>query len=62
MPLKPEKPKMPLSNPRKDSQRDLQRLVVENVDTAEGGDRDLAHGEGGTLGVPNKPADLNHDD
>lgn len=59
MPLEPEQ-KIP-SDLRKDRRRDKSEAIVDDTGTTEGGDRDLAHGEGGTLGMPAKP-DLNRDD
>jgi hypothetical protein len=37
------------------------RQAVEDADKTEGKDRDLVHGDGGTLGL-GKPEDLSHDD
>ncbi len=58
MPLK--KPKVPTR--RNGRRHDLRDVIVEDADKNEGGDRDLAHGEGGTMEVPGKPDDLNRDD
>jgi hypothetical protein len=35
--------------------------IVEDADKTEGKDRDLVHGDGGTLGL-GRPEDLSHDD
>jgi hypothetical protein len=59
MSLKPGKPKMPPSEPRKDSERGTREAVVKDADKTEGKDRDLVHGDGGTLGLDE---DLNRDD
>jgi hypothetical protein len=48
MSLKLGKPKMPPSEPRKDEEREA---VVQDADKTEGRDRDLVHGDGGTLGL-----------
>lgn len=61
MSLKLGKPKMPPSEPRKDKERDMRRAVVEDADKTEGKDRDLVHGDGGTLGLDGDD-DLNRDD
>jgi hypothetical protein len=49
-------------SPRKDRARELQQAVIEDADKSDGRDRDLEHGEGGTLGLPSKPGDLSQDD
>jgi hypothetical protein len=61
MPLKFGKPKMPRSEPRKDKEREMRQAVVKDADKTEGKDRDLVHGDGGTLGLGNDE-DLNRDD
>jgi hypothetical protein len=60
MALQQGKPKMPPSNPRKDEERDTWQAIVADADKAEGKDRDLVHGDGGTLGL-GRP-DPSHDD
>jgi hypothetical protein len=52
----------PGPSPREDKQRDVQQVMIEDSDNAEARDRDLEHGEGGTLGLPSKPGDLSQDD
>ena len=52
---------MPSSKPRQDSERDTRAAVVEDGDKTESNDRDLVHGEGGTLGLGDGE-DINHDD
>jgi hypothetical protein len=51
MSLKLSKPKMPPSEPRRDKEREMREAVVEDADKTEGKDRDLVHGDGGTLGL-----------
>ena len=40
----------------------MRKAVVEDADKTEGAGRDLVHGEGGSIGLPVGPNDLNHDD
>ena len=47
--------------PRKDRERETREAVVEDSDKTEGKDRDLVHGDGGTLGLDDGK-DLNQDD
>jgi hypothetical protein len=61
MPLKLGKPKMPPSEPRKDEEREMRKAVVQDADKTEGKDRDLVHGDGGTIGLSDGE-DLNEDD
>ena len=61
MSLKLGKPKMPPSEPRTDKQREMRQAVVQDADKTEGKDRDLVHGDGGTIGL-GKDQDVNHDD
>ena len=49
-------------SPRTDKAREQRRAVTEDADKSDGRDRDLEHGEGGTLGLPSKPSDLGQDD
>jgi hypothetical protein len=51
MSLKLGKPKMPPSEPRKDEEREMREAVVQDADKTESKDRDLVHGDGGTLGL-----------
>jgi hypothetical protein len=53
---------LPKSPPRKDTAREMQQAIVEDADKTEATDRDLEHGDGGTLGLPTGSEDLNHDD
>jgi hypothetical protein len=61
MALQQGKPKMPPSKPRKDGERETRKAIVEDADKIEGKDRDLIHGDGGTLGM-GRPEDLSHAD
>jgi hypothetical protein len=45
-----------------DKERDMRDSIVEDAANNDGADRDLVHGEGGTLGLPTKPDDINQDD
>jgi hypothetical protein len=45
-----------------DKKRELQDAIIEDAAVDDGEDRDLVHGEGGTLGLPTKPEDISHDD
>ena len=48
--------------PRKDEARDTEDSIIEDADKADGSDRDLVHGEGGTIDLPVKPGDMSKDD
>jgi hypothetical protein len=48
--------------PRIDKERDTQETVVEDPGDTDNNDRDLAHGEGGTIDLPTSPGDLSKDD
>jgi hypothetical protein len=61
MALQQGKPKIPPSKPRKDEDRETRQAIVEDADKTERKDRDLVHGDGGTLGL-GKPEDISHDD
>jgi hypothetical protein len=61
MSQKPEHPKRSSSVPRKDAERETRQAIVKDADKTEGKDRDLMHGDGGTIGL-GKDQDLNHDD
>lgn len=49
------------SAPRSDKEREMQEAVVEDANKTEGEDRDLVHGDGGTLGLGDGE-DMNKDD
>lgn len=53
---------LPGQKPRKDKERETRQAVVEDADENDGSDRDLVHGDGGTLHLPVKPGDLSKDD
>ncbi len=40
----------------------MRKAVVEDADKTEGADHDLVHGEGGRIGLPAGPNDINNDD
>jgi hypothetical protein len=54
--------KAPTVPVKTDKERDLQNSIIEDAPKNDGADRDLVHGDGGTLGLPTKPEDLNQDD
>lgn len=53
---------IPGPKPRKDKAREMEESMAEDADKTEGADRDLVHGDGGSIGLPLGPDDLNHDD
>jgi hypothetical protein len=61
MSLKLGKPKLPPSEPRKDEEREMGEAIIQDADKTEDKDRDLVHGDGGTLGLGDGE-DLNEDD
>jgi hypothetical protein len=48
--------------PRKDTERETRDAIVRDADKTDGSDRDLVHGEGGTIDLPTKPGNLTRDD
>ena len=50
---------LPETKPRKD---ETEGAIIENAATIEDEDRDLVHGEGGTIDLPVKPGDMSKDD
>ncbi|WP_439402995.1 hypothetical protein ACNJYA_12545 [Bradyrhizobium sp. DASA03068] len=52
----------PPSKPRIDKEHATQQAIVEDADEKADDDRDLAHGEGGTMDLPTKPGDMSKDD
>lgn len=50
------------TKPRSDKKRDLQAAIIEDAGQTEDRDRDLVHGDGGTIDLPTKPGDLSKDD
>jgi hypothetical protein len=61
MSLKFRKPKLAPSEPRKDEEREMREAIIQDADKIEDKDRDLVHGDGGTLGLGDGE-DLNEDD
>lgn len=53
---------LPGPKPRKDKDRDRQEAVIEDAGETEDYNRDLVHGDGGTIDLPTKPGDLSKDD
>jgi hypothetical protein len=47
--------------PKKDGEREMQQAIIEDADENDGKDRDLVHGDGGTIGL-GADDDLNRDD
>jgi hypothetical protein len=40
----------------------MRKAIVEDADKTEGADRDPVHGEGGSIGLPVRPSEVNQDD
>jgi hypothetical protein len=53
---------LPRTKPRKDEERDTQDAIVEDADKTDGRDRDLVHGDGGTIDLLVEPGDMSKDD
>lgn len=53
---------VPGTPPQTDKARDMRKAIIDDADKSDGRDRDLEHGEGGTLGLPSKPGDISQDD
>jgi hypothetical protein len=53
---------LPGAKARKDKERDTQDAIIEDADKTDGRDRDLVHGDGGTIELPVKPGELSKDD
>ncbi|PPQ20806.1 hypothetical protein CV770_03345 [Bradyrhizobium sp. AC87j1] len=53
---------LPGAKPRIDKERETQEAIIEDAGEAKESDRDLVHGDGGTIDVPAKPGDLSKDD
>jgi hypothetical protein len=47
---------------RRDKERETRKPIIEDADQNGGKDRDLVHGDGGTLELPVKPGDISKDD
>ncbi|GMO99682.1 hypothetical protein [Bradyrhizobium sp. TM239] len=52
---------LPGAKPRIDKAREKE-AIVEDAGETEDEDRDLVHGDGGTIVIPTKPGDLSKDD
>lgn len=48
--------------PRIDKEGDMQEAIIEESGETGDWDRDLVHGDGGTIDLPTKPGDLSKDD
>ncbi|WP_439369557.1 hypothetical protein ACRQ5Q_13025 [Bradyrhizobium sp. PMVTL-01] len=53
---------LPSSKPRGDKERATQEAMIEEAGETEDNNRDLVHGDGGTIDLPTKPGDLSKDD
>lgn len=53
---------LPGDKPRRDKKRDMQDAIIEDSGETRDSGRDLEHGEGGTISLPEKPGDLSKDD
>ncbi len=53
---------LPGRTPRIDKERDTQEAIVEDAGETEDNNRDLVHGDGGTIDLPTRPGDLSKDD
>lgn len=54
--------KIPGPTPRIDKERARQEAIIEDAGETEDKDRDLVHGDGGTIDIPTKRGDLSKDD
>ncbi|SCB43292.1 hypothetical protein GA0061098_1009265 [Bradyrhizobium shewense] len=52
---------LPGAKPRIE-EREPQEAIIEDAGETKESDRDLVHGDGGTIDVPAKPGDLSKDD
>jgi hypothetical protein len=53
---------LPGTKPRRDDERETQEAIIEDADKTDGTDRDLVHGDGGTIDLPVQPKGLSKDD
>jgi hypothetical protein len=53
---------IPGAPPRKDKEAETRKAVIQDAPESDGKDRDLVHGDGGTLDMPVKPGDISKDD
>ncbi|MCK1722526.1 hypothetical protein [Bradyrhizobium sp. 141] len=54
--------RLPGDKPRREKKRDMQDPIIEDSGETGDRDRDLEHGEGGAISLPEKPGDLSKDD
>jgi len=50
------------AQPRESEERETRNAGVEDANENDGKDRDLVHGDGGTLDLPVRPGDMSKDD
>ncbi|PIT04104.1 hypothetical protein TSA1_27520 [Bradyrhizobium nitroreducens] len=61
--MKPKpSPKLPNPKPRSDNEGVPRKMLIDNSSEASAENRDLVHGDSGTIGLPTKPGDLSKDD
>ncbi|AWL94836.1 MULTISPECIES: hypothetical protein [Bradyrhizobium] len=53
---------LPGAKPRIDKEREPQEAIIEDAGETKQSNRDLVHGDGGTIDIPAKPGDLSKDD
>ncbi|MET4040402.1 hypothetical protein [Bradyrhizobium sp. RT6a] len=53
---------LPGRKPRIDGEPDTREAIIPDAGETEDRDRDLVHGEGGTVDLPTRPGDLSKDD
>jgi len=53
---------LPGAKPRIDKERETQDAIIEDAGETGDDERDLVHGDGGTIDLPTKPGDLVKDD
>jgi len=53
---------LPGQKPRIDGERDTREAIIPDADETGDQNRDLVHGEGGTIDCPTRPGDLSKDD
>ena len=52
---------LPATEPRKDKERERREAIIPDAAENDGKDRDLVHGDGGTLDMPVKSGDIARD-
>ena len=53
---------LPATKQRIDKDRETQGALIQDAGKTADNDRDLVHGDGGTIDLPTKPSDLSKDD